>query len=240
MPARIVSWPSGISARTAQTPSRSLGAAPLPGLVARAPGEGEGGVEQQHREDEVAHHQARRQVVLDDQGAEDRLADHAQRQQRPEERQVPAERAAEPGEDAGGDHGEADEAGEQAVAVLDHRVGVERRHGAAVALGPVRAAEPGAGEAHGGAGQHDQRQRREGDEGDLGVELRRDVEAVFRRARIVPSMMPAARWAAPAQPPLLFFAPPPFDVLSIRYWTRSSSSFGVSVWAKLAGITLAG
>ena len=35
------------------------GAAPLPGLVARAPGEREGGVEQQHREDEVAHHQAR-------------------------------------------------------------------------------------------------------------------------------------------------------------------------------------
>ena len=93
VPARIVSWPSGISARTAQTPRRSLGAPPLPRLVARAPGEGEGGVEEQHREDEVAHHQARRQVVLDDQGAEDRLAHHAQRQQRAEQRQVPAERA---------------------------------------------------------------------------------------------------------------------------------------------------
>ena len=77
VPARIVSWPSGISPRTAQTPRRSLGAPPLPGLVARAPGEREGGVEQQHREDEVAHHQARGEVVLDDQGAEDRLAHHA-------------------------------------------------------------------------------------------------------------------------------------------------------------------
>ena len=85
VPARIVSWPSGISARTAQTPSRSLERAPLAGLVARAPGEREGGVEQQHREDEVAHHQARGEVVLDDQGAEDRLADHAERQQGAEE-----------------------------------------------------------------------------------------------------------------------------------------------------------
>ena len=162
VPARIVSWPSGISARTAQTPRRSLERAPLAGLVARAPGEREGGVEEQHREDEVAHHQARRQVVLDDQGAEDRLADHAQRQQRAEQRQVPAERPAEEGEHAGGDHGEADEAGQQPVAVLDHRVGVERRHRPAVALGPVRAAEPGAGQPHPGAGEDDQRQRRRG------------------------------------------------------------------------------
>ena len=139
------------------------GAPPLPGLVARAPGEREGGVEQHHREDEVGHHQPRRQVVLDDQGAEDRLADHAQRQQGAEQRQVPAVGAAEEGEDAGGDHGEADEPGQQPVAVLDHRVGVERRHRAAVALGPVRAAEAGAGEAHAGAGEDDQRQRGEGD-----------------------------------------------------------------------------
>ena len=140
------------------------GAAALPGLVARAPGEGEGGVEQQHREDEVAHHQPGGEVVLDDQGAEDRLADHPQRQQRPEQRQVPAERPAEPGQHAGGDHREADEAGEQPVAVLDHRVGVERGHRPAVALGPVRAAEARSGQPHRGAGQHDQRERREGDQ----------------------------------------------------------------------------
>ena len=152
------------------------GGAPLARLVARAPGEGEGGVEEQHREDEMAHHQARGEVVLDDQGAEDRLAQHPERQQRPEDRQVPAEGPAEEGQARGGDHGEADEAGQQPVAVLDHRVGVERRHVAAVALGPVRAAEAGAGEPHAGAGQHDQRQRREGDHRHLRVELGRDAE----------------------------------------------------------------
>ena len=52
--ARIVSWPSGIRPRTAQTPSRSVERPPLARLVARAPGEREGRVEQEHREDEVA------------------------------------------------------------------------------------------------------------------------------------------------------------------------------------------
>ena len=154
------------------------GASPLPGFVARAPGQGEGGVEQHHREDEVGHHQAGGEVVLDDEGAEDRLADHAERQQRAEQSQVPAIGPAEEGEDAGGDHGEADEPGQQPVAVLDHRVRFERRRAAAVAFGPVRAAEPGAGQAHGGAGEHDQRQRGEGDRGDLGVAPGGDLEAV--------------------------------------------------------------
>ena len=119
------------------------GAPPLPGFVARAPGQREGGVEQHHREDEVGHHQPRGEVVLDDEGAEDRLADHSQRQQGAEQGQVPAVGAAEEGEHAGGDHGEADEPGQEPVAVLDHRVGFERRRRAAVAAGPVRAAEAG-------------------------------------------------------------------------------------------------
>ena len=88
---------------------------------------------------------------------------------------------AEPGERAGGDHGEADEAGQDPVAELDHGVGFERRCRAAVALGPVRAAEAGAGQAHAGAGQHDQRQRPEGDQRDGGVELWRDAEAVTHK-----------------------------------------------------------
>ena len=158
VPSRIVSWPNGISARTDQTPSRVARAAPLPGFVARAPGEREGRVEQHHREDEVAHHQSRREVVLDDEGAEDRLADDAERQQGAEQRQVPAVGLAEEGEDGGGDHGEADEPGQQPVAVLDHRVGFQRRRGAAVAARPVGAAEAGAGQAHAGAGEDDQRQ----------------------------------------------------------------------------------
>ena len=88
-------------------------------------------------------------MVLDDEGAEDRLADHSQRQQGAEQGQVPAVGHAEEGEDAGGDHGEADEAGQQAVAVLDHRVGLEWRRAAAVAFGPIRTAQAGAGEADG-------------------------------------------------------------------------------------------
>ena len=185
-------------------------APPLPGLIARAPGQREGRVEQHHREDEVEHHQPRGEVVLDDQGAEDRLADHPQRQQRAEQRQVPAVGPAEEGEDAGGDHGDADEPGQQPVAVLDHRVGVERRHGLAVALGPVRAAEAGAGEPHAGAGEDDQRQRAERDQRSparsaRGEISRRSLEAFPHRH----GMMRSGR-ARPlrAQPPLLFEPPP--------------------------------
>ena len=98
---------------------------------------------------------------------------------------------AEEGEHGGGDHGEADEAGQQPVAVLDHRVGVERRHRAAVALGPVRAAEPGAGQPHSGAGEDDQRQRRQGDQRHLRVELGADAE-FGSRSRIARRMMPTA------------------------------------------------
>ena len=120
----------------------------------------------------MAHHQAGGEVVLDDERAEDRLADHPERQQRAEQGEVPAEGPAEPSERAGGDHGEADEAGQQPVAVLDHRMGVERRHGLAVAFGPVGAAETRAREAYRGPGQHDQRERCEGDQRHLGVALR--------------------------------------------------------------------
>ena len=54
----------------------------------------------------MAHHQLRGEVVLDDERAEDRLAHHAERQQRPDQHQVPAIGAAEEGEDGGGDHRE--------------------------------------------------------------------------------------------------------------------------------------
>ena len=67
-----------------------------------------------------------RQVELDDERAECRLGDHAERQQRAEQGEVPAVGPAAEREDARGDHGEADEAGQQAVAVLDHGVEVDR------------------------------------------------------------------------------------------------------------------
>ncbi len=75
----------------------------------------------------MEHHQPRGEVVLDDLGTEDRLGDHPQRQQRPEQRQVPAVGATEEGQHAGGDHRDAHEPGQDPVGVLDHRVGFERR-----------------------------------------------------------------------------------------------------------------
>ena len=67
--------------RTDQTASRSRRARPLPRLPARAPGERDGGDQDQHREREVTHHEAGREVVADGEAAEHRLADDAERQQ---------------------------------------------------------------------------------------------------------------------------------------------------------------
>ena len=114
-----------------------------------------------------------RQVVLDDERAEDRLADDAERQQRPEQRQVPAERAAEEGEDAAAITAMPTKPVKQPVAVLDHRVDVERRHRPAVALGPVRAAEARSRSAAPPAPVRTiSDSAAEGDQRHLGVELR--------------------------------------------------------------------
>ena len=159
------------------------GGAPLARLVARAPGEGEGGVEQQHREDEVAHHQPRCEVVLDDQRAEDRLAEHAQRQQRPEER--PGARGRACGRRPRPAAAITARPTKPVSSRLPYSITAWVSSGgtrAAVALGPVRAAEARAGEPHAGAGEDDQRQRREGDQRHLRVELGRDAE--LSRSRI--------------------------------------------------------
>ena len=173
------------------------GAPPLSGLVARAPGKGEGGVEQDHREDEVAHHELGSEVVLDHQRAEHRLADHAERQQDAEEGQVPAVGPAEEGERAGRDDREPDEAGDDPVSVLDHRVELDRRHRAAVALGPVRAAETGAGEADRRTRGDDRCQRDQGHEGDpayrSGVTLNRSRIDRNHAKRQAP---PGTRWTS--------------------------------------------
>ena len=116
-------------------------AAALVGLVARAPHEREGGVEQQHREDEVTHHQAGSQVVLDDEGAEGRLSEDAERQERAEQGEVPAVGAAAERQRTGGDDHQPDEPGDEPVAVLDDGVEIGGRDGPSVALRPVRAAE---------------------------------------------------------------------------------------------------
>ena len=63
-------------------------------LVARAPGERGGGDQDQHREREVAHDEAGREVVADGEAAEHRLADHAERQQHADQREIAPVRAA--------------------------------------------------------------------------------------------------------------------------------------------------
>ena len=112
----------------------------LSGLIARAPRERRGGDEDQHREREMAHHEAGREVVADGEAAEHGLADDAERQQHAERGEVAAERPPPPGECARRDRGKPDEARDQAVAVLDPSVRLKRRRDAAVALGPVRTA----------------------------------------------------------------------------------------------------
>ena len=166
VPKKIVSAPSGSSARTAHTLQAVEHARPLARLVARAPGQRDGGHEDQHRERVVAHDEAGREVVADREAAEHGLADDAERQQHAEPREVAAERPPPERQRARGDRGEPDEARDQPVAVLDPRVRLERRRDAAVALGPVRAAEPGAGQADRRAREDDQRQRGERDLGD--------------------------------------------------------------------------
>ena len=145
---------------------------PLAGLVARAPHERRGGDEDQHREREVAHHEAGREVVADGEAAEHGLADDAERQQHAEPGEVAAERPPPPRQRAGRDRGQPDEARDQAVAVLDPGVRLERRRDAAVALGPVRAPEPRAGQADRRAGEDDQRERSQRHLGDALVGAR--------------------------------------------------------------------
>ena len=72
----------------------------------------------------MTHHQAGGEVELDDEGAEDGLTDDPQRQQPADHRQMAPVGAAVEGEPAGGDHRQADEAGQQPVAVLDDGVDV--------------------------------------------------------------------------------------------------------------------
>ena len=101
MPAKIVSAPSAASARTDhhERPVGGRAARALRvalGLVERvawrrpsgAPGEQGGGRDDQHRQREVAHHPAVVEIAAHGQAPEDRLADHAERQQRAEPHQI--------------------------------------------------------------------------------------------------------------------------------------------------------
>ena len=150
---------------------------PLAGLVPRTPEEREGRVDQDHRNDEVENHQLRRQVVIDDEGPQDRLSDHPERKQDPDPGQVLPVRTTEEGEQTGRDHRDRYHAGDQTVAVLDPGVDLGGSHVLPVALGPVRAAETGSGEADPGPGEHDADQGDQRDQGNDLIELRRNRKA---------------------------------------------------------------
>ena len=102
----------------------------------------DGGVGDEHeRQQEVAHHERRGQVEGDGEGAQHDLAEHpgdeAQRQQG---EVAPAGLPPERAED-GEDDRDRDEAGDQPVDELDHRVQLEGGHELLLlAAGPVRAA----------------------------------------------------------------------------------------------------
>ena len=110
---------------TRRPDSDAIGAArPLARLVPRAPGERDGGDQDQHREPEVGHHEAGSEVVAHGEAAEHGLGDDADREQHAEQRQVAPVGTPPEGQRAGGHGDQADDAGQQAVAVLDDRVGV--------------------------------------------------------------------------------------------------------------------
>ena len=193
VPKKIVSAPSPSSAPHRPHAEAVERARPLPRLVARAPRERDRRDEDQHREREVPHHEAGREVVADREAAEHRLADDAEREQHAEHREVAPERPPPERERARGHRGEPDDAGDHAVAVLDPRVRLERRGDAAVALRPVRAPEAGAGQPHRRAGEDDQREGREGDLRDALVGPGGELGDAHERQASPPSAASASR-----------------------------------------------
>jgi len=151
---------------------------PAVGLVARAPEQDDRAGEDEHRQQEVAHDEPGPQLEDHGQPAEHRLRQHAERQQRGEDREVAAARRAAEAEQEGGDARDAHEAGHDAVAELDERVGLERRRDALAAARPVRAAQAGAGEPDGRAAEHDEEQQDErGEAHELVLARREDGQA---------------------------------------------------------------
>ena len=136
------------------------GPRPRARLVGAAPRERHRRDQNEHRQREVRHHEAGREVLADREPAEHRLCDHEQRQAAGEPREVAAERLARERQHRGDDGHHSDHPGDGAVAELDQRVRAERRQRASPALGPVRAPEARVGQPDGRAGQHDQRSAR--------------------------------------------------------------------------------
>ena len=174
-PAAVAAVPAKIAMAQGQERARQPGdeaavaGRGLVALAAGAPGQGEGGHKHEHAQAEVGHDVARGELVGDGDAAEHGLGDDAQRQQGAQPDQIAAARLAQERPREGGHGDEADDAADEAVAVLDHRVGLQRRHDGAEALGPVRAAQATAGQTHARAREHDDAERDQGDRREAGV-----------------------------------------------------------------------
>jgi hypothetical protein len=127
----------------------------------------------------MRHHVPGCQLVLDGQRAERRLGDQEQREERRDPRQVAAARATAERGNPDADPDDAHQPAEHAVGVLDDRVDVRGRERAAMALGPVRAPEAGARQAHAGTRDHDDHQQPEREPCELRESLRGDREALL-------------------------------------------------------------
>ena len=174
--------------------------------------------DEHHRQQHVALHGDRVEVDEDGDPAEHDLAEHAGDEPEREQRQVAAARLAPQRTEHGGDHGHRDGAGEQPVDLLDG--GVVRRHVdelLVVAVRPVVAAEPGAGQPDGGAGDDDGDQQPEGDGGDLAVASRRDPHGDEATAGHPPGRKRRA------QPSPVRFASPTLRPPPQRAWMVRSS-----------------
>jgi hypothetical protein len=171
--------------------------------IADDPPDEQGAAEQEdHREQVVGDDHRPVQVEQHGRRAEQALRDHADPDHDRRGDQVAPERPHAEREHARGDAGEADDGGQQPVAVLDPDVRLELGQEGPAAVRPVRTAEAGAREPHPGTAEHDQHEQRERGEGHVPVRAQRQREAVphgrrqSRPLRVAPRGSPGT--AAPA------------------------------------------
>ena len=149
--------------------------------------EDDGVGEDQDRQDEVGLDGDGVQVGQDGDAAEHDLADDAADEAERQPRQVPPPGLADEGAEHGQDDRDRDDAREEAVHLLDRAVGARDVDEAApVALGPVRAAQTGAGQAHERAGHDDHGEGQRGQQGQAAVRRRAEPPAAGLRPRRAP------------------------------------------------------
>ncbi len=166
------------------------------GVVPARPVEEDDGVHhQRHGGQEMDHDQVRVQLRVDDDAAHDGLEQDATDQAGAQPDQVAAERpAAEGGQERGGDHDD-EEHRDHPVPELHQGMELERRgEVVAGAVGPVRAAEPGPGEADGRPGDDDQ------DRHDQGGDAEPTEGGRRHRRQLEPGSGHSGSWYRPPPP----------------------------------------